>query len=275
MMMQVDREIEELKTLQMEKDLELKEAATIRKIQALKHQLTGYKRPVKTSDEVHYPWIPTEEQIPRKRDTREQEVESNTITENLPRIPAGDCDRESYRTPQHVTVPIKPPPPLTAPPTMMTDDTKVKTRSSQHEGVSNPWAIQKNSPRDGLAASANGEWRAVPGHSTIGHMISPFPSIRTTSTNSHVTISSSPITPRANKFTKTHTPTMIPVTQSYTSSQSREKLTLPKEVKEREYMTTLQRQKARVSKIRRCMVAATVIQRAWRDYRQRSGCIIY
>ena len=49
-------------------------------------------------------------------------------------------------------------------------------------------------------------------------------------------------------------------------SKSRQKLTLPEEIKETEYMSALQKQKARVSRIRRCIVAATVIQRAWRDY---------
>lgn len=49
--------------------------------------------------------------------------------------------------------------------------------------------------------------------------------------------------------------------------KSHQKLTLPDEIKETEYMSAIQRQKARVSRIRRCIVAATVIQRAWRDYR--------
>lgn len=48
---------------------------------------------------------------------------------------------------------------------------------------------------------------------------------------------------------------------------SKARLTLPEEVKETEYMTALQRQRARVSRIRRCIVAATVIQRAWRAHR--------
>ena len=48
---------------------------------------------------------------------------------------------------------------------------------------------------------------------------------------------------------------------------TRPRLTLPEEIKETEYMTALQRQKARVSRIRRCIAAATVIQRAWREYK--------
>ena len=44
-------------------------------------------------------------------------------------------------------------------------------------------------------------------------------------------------------------------------------LTLPKEIKETEYMTALQKHKSRVNKIRRCMVAATLIQRVWREHK--------
>ena len=53
------------------------------------------------------------------------------------------------------------------------------------------------------------------------------------------------------------------------SSQQKchQKLTLPEEIKETEYMSAIQKQKARVSRICRCIVAATVIQRAWRNYK--------
>ena len=66
----------------------------------------------------------------------------------------------------------------------------------------------------------------------------------------------------------TTTPSTKPDTPD---SRSRQKLTLPEEIKETEYMSALQRQKARVSRIRRCIVAATVIQRAWRDYNNKKG----
>ncbi len=63
-----------------------------------------------------------------------------------------------------------------------------------------------------------------------------------------------------------HTPDKINAT---TVKSSPVKLTLPDEVKETEYMTAIQKQKARVSKIRRCIVAATLIQRAWRTHKQK------
>ena len=50
--------------------------------------------------------------------------------------------------------------------------------------------------------------------------------------------------------------------------QKRQRLTLPDEIKETEYMSAVQRQRARVSRIRRCIAAATVIQRAWREHRE-------
>ena len=46
------------------------------------------------------------------------------------------------------------------------------------------------------------------------------------------------------------------------------KLAVPDMVKETEYMSALNKQKARVSKIRRAIHAAEVIQKAWRRYKQ-------
>ncbi len=54
------------------------------------------------------------------------------------------------------------------------------------------------------------------------------------------------------------------------SRQAKVRLSLPDEVKETEYMTALQRQKARVSRIRRCIVAATIVQRAWRGHKEKT-----
>ena len=47
-----------------------------------------------------------------------------------------------------------------------------------------------------------------------------------------------------------------------------QRMPLPEEVKEREYMSAVQQQRLRVSRIRRCIAAATVIQRVWRLHRQ-------
>ena len=82
------------------------------------------------------------------------------------------------------------------------------------------------------------------------------------------------------KLIDTKVVNQVPSTSSMTSPSSRtprpnsrQKLTLPEEIKETEYMSALQRQKARVSRIRRCIVAATVIQRAWRDYTDKKSCM--
>lgn len=49
---------------------------------------------------------------------------------------------------------------------------------------------------------------------------------------------------------------------------TRQRLAVPDTVKETEYMSAVTKQKARVSKIRRAIQAAIVIQRAWRKYKQ-------
>ena len=47
---------------------------------------------------------------------------------------------------------------------------------------------------------------------------------------------------------------------------SQNKLSVPEEKRELEYQSSLQKQKARVARIRKCISAATIIQRAWRLY---------
>ena len=57
-------------------------------------------------------------------------------------------------------------------------------------------------------------------------------------------------------------------TTPQSQKQQRPRLTIPEEARETEYMGAVQRQRARVSRIRRCIAAATLIQRAWRKYRE-------
>ena len=52
------------------------------------------------------------------------------------------------------------------------------------------------------------------------------------------------------------------------STTARQRLAVPDTVKETEYMSAVTKQKARVSKIRKAIQAAVVIQRAWRQYKQ-------
>ena len=47
------------------------------------------------------------------------------------------------------------------------------------------------------------------------------------------------------------------------------RLAISKEGRETEYMTAVQRQRDRVSRIRHCIAAATLIQRTWREYREK------
>ena len=49
---------------------------------------------------------------------------------------------------------------------------------------------------------------------------------------------------------------------------ARQRLAVPDTVKETEYMSAVTKQKSRVSKIRKAIQAAVIIQRAWRKYKQ-------
>ena len=53
-----------------------------------------------------------------------------------------------------------------------------------------------------------------------------------------------------------------------TKPMTRQRLAVPDTIKETEYMSAVTKQKARVSKIRRAIQAAIVIQKAWRKYKQ-------
>ena len=59
------------------------------------------------------------------------------------------------------------------------------------------------------------------------------------------------------------------VTAAHNSKpRTRQRLAVPDTIKETEYMSAVTKQKARVSRIRRAIQAAIVIQRAWRKYKQ-------
>ena len=67
---------------------------------------------------------------------------------------------------------------------------------------------------------------------------------------------------------KSRTPSANANSTSQHKTVMRHKLTVPEMVKETEYMSALNKQKARVSRIRRAIHAAEVIQKAWRKYKQ-------
>jgi hypothetical protein len=236
----------------MEKQLELKETNTRRKILALKQQLQSGNKPPTT--------------VPEKRSTS---TSATTISEA---IPTSTCDQ-----------------------TVLSSNIQ-KTRSNNIMSTSLRSSPQQTPPSRAVQTVHNTfltpEQETHPSRPVlIQHR--PGDSDRT-KTSAPIEISKALPTPVANRLTAAGTDMTNPHTESKQEtkfhvktvnkescpprvttppakidmprSRSRQKLTLPEEIKETEYMSGLQRQKARVSRIRRCIVAATIIQRAWREY---------
>ena len=208
-------------------------------------------------------------------------------------VPTTSSFSDNISTPYHMT-------PST---NHMTPSTNHMTSSTNHMSPSTdhkPPSICTNSSTTALPSSSNGYMTP---HSGIGHTSSSSsyatssPSlsshmtskpmlnghVMTTTPNSHITSSAkghttspltSPSTPNDNNTPQCGhmtSPSDHMTTTSASTPTSREKLTLPEEVKETQYMSAVQKQRVRVSRIRRCIVAATVIQRAWRARASRLG----
>ena len=222
----------------MEKQLELKEASTRRKILALKQQLQGGSKPPSTAPakpSTHTAALPSKGSIPSSksdqllatiqpqlgtyREKPSHWSESSSVQTNIVHSTMMPTHRPSHDTSdvpsnkltQKVTSRIR------------SDITKRHT-PSQLEISSDSVTIQ-STPNDRSDPATASNKKSQASGSTNGN----------------------PPTPQSRTL--------------------RQKLTLPEEIKETEYMSAVQRQKARVCRIRRCIVAATVIQRAWRDYK--------
>ena len=228
----------------MEKQLELKEASTRRKILALKQQLqSGNKLPATApaKQSVHT-------STTKISDTRA----SIPVSKSDQTILSSDIRNKNGTTARLKNLPIQTPPSLkiqTVQNTFSTTEQGIRG-GTQHRGdsertnkVSAPTEISKTSP---------------PRAPEINRLI--------------ISDADPPVKHKFKQETKqvveqeSKTPLVTSPSSRTAHSKSRQKLTLPEEIKETEYMSALQRQKARVSRIRRCIVAATVIQRAWRDY---------
>lgn len=280
---QVNDEIEKLKMSQMEKHLELKEASTRRKILALKQQLKGNMNPVQnpmavqvnststtraplqstSTSEGTYPaslTAPTPGIRQTVRDTDGMlksknhhfgssingEFESihkrhSSACPSGQRLDAGSHAQIgthplSISVEEHKTTSKSPS--INVNPCLDVGKPKHSSTVPQAHSTVNQLNTTHETIADGFVSSASKVVNRVP-ESLVKESRAD--------TNQLNSQQSSKAAPRAN--------TLI-------------KLTLPEEIKETEYMSALQRQKARVSRIRRCIIAATVIQRVWRNYRR-------
>ena len=235
----------------MEKQLELKEASTRRKILALKQQLQSGSKPPATAPEKRSMSTSAtmSEAIPKSKS--DQTVLSNNTRIDITSTSLSNSPQQTSTPPSRV----------------------VQSTFSTSEQETNRSQVVHTQHRPG--GSDRTKVSAPVEISTL--KASPIPVInRLTADNNmmdpHI---------KNEQETKLHhkavnqelspPPVSSPSTKTdMPSSRSRQKLTLPEEIKETEYMSALQRQKARVSRIRRCIVAATVIQRAWRDHKKRN-----
>lgn len=256
---QIQQQIERLRISQMEKQLELKEASTRRKILALKQQLQnpGNKPPL-TAPEKHSmstsatvnQTIPTSKSDQTMLSSNILKIKSEAMTTSL------SMSNSPLQTPPSHAVQTLP-----MQNTFSTSErdvhqskalhTQHNPRDSERTKVSTPIEISKASP----ATITN---RIT--HDRTGIIDPHVQQKQETKLHEKAVRVNQESIPQPVATPSTRTESGMP------HSKSRQKLTLPEEIKETEYMTALQRQKARVSRIRRCIVAATVIQRAWRDY---------
>ena len=230
----------------MEKQLELKEASTRRKILALKQQLqSGSKPPATAPEKRSMSTSAMSEAIPMSKS--DQTVLSSNIQKIHKTEMATSLNYSPLQTPPTVQSTISTP----GQGSNQSRETHTLHRSDSErakESAHGPIEISKVSPSP-VINRLTPDTSIIDPHNIIGNKQETKLHEKTVNQES----SPSPVTTPS---TKTDVP----------RSRSRQKLTLPEEIKETEYMSALQRQKARVSRIRRCIVAATVIQRAWRDY---------
>ena len=242
---QIQQQIERLRISQIEKQLELKEASTRRKILALKQQLQGGSKPPATAPEKRSMNTPaTGKAIPMSKS------DQTVLSSNVQKIKTETTTSLNNS-------------PLQAPPTLqnMVSTSGQGTNQSRaahtlHRSDSQRTKVLAPGPTEISKASPSPViCRLTPDTSMTDPHIQSKQKTKLYEKAANQELSPPPVT-TPSTLTKTEIPHLI----------SRQKLTLPEEIKETEYMSALQRQRARVSRIRRCIVAATVIQRTWRDY---------
>ncbi len=245
MLSQVTSQIEQLKITQMEKKLELKEASTRRKILALKHKLFA-----------------------GRNSTSPSQQHSNTIQQS-----SSQSLSQSQATHLQFDELIPAAKNCVYPPNMVSHSagasvqmftTTASSAVTPHSECNSKSLISLNQ-----TLSSKNEGIQLLSPKTDNDMS------KTTHIVTQVDISSPNSENLLESASKVETPKrqMIWNVKDPSSLQVHSppvKLTLPEEVKETEYMTAVQKQKARVSKIRRCIVAATLIQRAWRAHKNLS-----
>ena len=228
--LQVNEQIEKLRKSQVEKKLELREAATRRKLLALKQQFSN----------------------------------AQTVTHHLSTSspPASSLSPSSQQNQSGIG-------PVT--PTLSPSDTPTRgeLRSGPSAPISPPTSTSTHITTHRISTTQSLPSTSVSDHSTSrSRPDTPF--LSPTDTPSHSSSHTGPATPT---LSPTYTPTHSTSRNGLAALRERLQVTSPnsektEENKETQFLSQCQRQQERVSRIRRAMAAATVIQRAWRRYKQ-------
>jgi len=267
----MQQELEELKQVQLDKQLQLKEAATRQKLLALKQQL--------------------------KSDTRRLFTKPNT-NQNMQ-----NCDRTANRT---TNVPVTP---KTAQ-SDSTDHTKTADDSTQLSlSMDGKWPTKCEKAKHHLLTTTKGnsvnaaitkqdkrlKYQTSTFNSLLPDAFKPSSAGDTPLKTDRKSATVFDDTKQATSPCKNDTPapidkstndgiendlrstdTQVTATTDNTTTATlqcnpvmKNRLAVPDTVKETEYMSALNKQKARVSRIRRAIHAAEVIQKAWRKYKQK------
>lgn len=245
-MTQVQQQIDKLRISQMEKQLQLKEASTRRKILALKQQLqSAGSKPPSTAPAKPF----TEPDAVPQVKCDNASIQSSKSDDVM-------MTSRSEKLPNFSDLPIQQPPPL-----VHKVQLQKTTLTATPLHSANKMNIYTGHSRKTSESSRTKPHIPV----EVNTFSQDVTSSRQTSSRERSAIGGGGATNLSNKEAANQE--IGALSRLSDQQKCRQKLTLPEEIKETEYMSAIQRQKARVSRIRRCIVAATVIQRAWRDYK--------
>ena len=254
--LQVNEQIEKLRKSQVEKKLELREAATRRKLLALKQQFTN------AQTTTHHSSTSSPPASSLSPSSQQNQSRIGPVTPIL--SPSDTPTRGELRS--GPSAPISPPSGTSTHITthrtstaQSLPSTSVSNHSTSHSGPDTPFL----SPTDTPSHSSSHTGPATP---TLSPNYTPTHS---TSRNGLAALRErlQVTSPNSDKTGKLHS-SVSTSKDSRETPRRQQPVAIPEENKETQFLSQCQRQQERVSRIRRAMAAATLIQRAWRRYKQ-------
>jgi len=263
----MQQELEELKQIQMEKQLQLKEAATRQKLLALKQQLKSDSRMPTTKHENACSSNATGNgtiNLPVTSKTTQSEITGHTkANDNSVQLSVSmdgkwpsNIKSQKTKLPQHTTE-------NSGNTAIPKQDKQLKYQTSTFSSLL----------PDTFKPISGDENSFITDHKPM-IVLDDTKQATSPCKNETPTHMDKPGNENARSDLKSSDTEMTGTTRANATSTSQHKpvvklkLAVPDMVKETEYMSALNKQKARVSRIRRAIHAAEVIQKAWRKYKQ-------